>query len=202
MNRVANQEDTRTRILNLAIAAIDAGGEAAIRVNHLVAAAGVRPPVLYHYFGSRDGLVIAAQVERYSRRTMTDATVIREELAACTSRDELKTALVRIWTRIIAERVDSRWVRTSALGSAFARPELEAAILQAQDRIVAGLCEALEPGLARGWLRPGIDLVSAVAWQHSVLMGRVNVERGQTMVDTAEWDRLTIEAFVRAFFGD
>lgn len=194
--------DTRTRILDLAVAAIDAGGEAAVRVNHIVADAGVTPPVLYHHFGSRDGLVIAAQVARYSRRIVADTEQVRQALAACTSREDLRATLVGIWTRIIADRVDSRWVRTSAFGSAFARPDLEAALAQSQDEIIAGLSRALEPCLERGWLRPGIDLVSAVAWQHSVLMGRVNIEHGQTMVDAAEWDRLTLEAFVNAFFGD
>ncbi|MBU3700811.1 MAG: helix-turn-helix transcriptional regulator [Acidimicrobiia bacterium] len=57
-------DDNRTKILDMAVDMIDAGGEAAIRVNHIVAAIGVTPPVLYHHFGSRDGLVIAAQVER------------------------------------------------------------------------------------------------------------------------------------------
>lgn len=194
--------DIRARILDLAVTAIDHGGEAAVRVNHIVAEAGVTPPVLYYHFGSRDGLVIAAQVARYSRRVVADTEAIGQAVAACTSRDELRTTLVGTWTRIIAERVDSRWVRTSALGSAFARPDLVAAIAASQDEIIAGLCRVLEPCLERGWFRPGIDLVSAVAWQHSILMGRVNIEHGQMNVDPAEWDRLTLDAFVRAFFGD
>ena len=57
-------DGNRAQILELAVAAIDAGGEAEIRVNHLVAQVGVTPPVLYYHFGNRDGLVIAAQIER------------------------------------------------------------------------------------------------------------------------------------------
>ena len=49
--------------------------------------------------------------------------------------------------------------------------------------------------------RPGIDLTSTLAWQHSVLIGRVTIERGQTLVNPDEWNRLTLEAFVQAFFG-
>ncbi|MFM8303205.1 MAG: hypothetical protein ACKOA9_02720 [Actinomycetota bacterium] len=105
------------------------------------------------------------------------------------------------WTRSLARRAQSRWVRTSALGSADARPELEAAIAAAQDAIVTELVRILEPCRARGWLRPGIDLVSTVAWHHSLLVGRVHIERGQQMVDPDEWDRLTLDALVRGFFG-
>jgi len=193
--------DVADRILQLAVAAIDAGGEAAIRVNDIAAEAGVTPPALYYHFGSRDGLVVAAQVSRYSRQVLEDATRLREEVAKCTSRDELRTTLVDTWTRVIAQRGVSRWARTSALGSAYARPELEVALAKAQDDLIASLSAAIEPCLDKGWFRPGIDLVSAVAWQHSVLIGRVTIERGQTLVDRDEWNRLTLEAFLHAFFG-
>lgn len=193
--------EIRAKILDLAVAAVDAGGEAAIRVNDIVAEAGVTPPVLYYHFGSREGLVIATQVARYSRQAFDDIARIREELASCSSSEDLRAALVAIWTRTIAHRVSSRWMRVSALGSAYARPELEGTLATVQDEIIAGLCSILEPFRERGWLRPGIDLTSAMAWQHSLLMGRVHVEHGQKVVDIAEWDRLTLDAFQTAFFG-
>lgn len=194
-------DDNRTRILDLAVAAIDAGGEAAIRVNHIVAEVGVTPPVLYYHFGSRDGLVIAAQIERYTRQTAADIAAIGRAVAKCTSADELRRALVITWSRSMAQRAESRWRRTNVMGSAYARPELEAAVAEAQDVIVAGLVEILEPCRERGWLRPGIDLPSTVAWHHSLLIGRAHVEHGQQQGDPAEWDRLTLEALERAFFG-
>lgn len=187
--------------MNLAVAAIDAGGESSLRVNHLAAAAGVTPPVLYYHVGSREGLVIAAQVERYSQQAMADVETISQTVSRCTSREELRGVLAETWTRIIAMRRESRRRRMSALANAYARPELQAAISASQDEIVEALTRMLQPCLERGWLRPGIDLTSAVAWQHSVLMGRVHVERGQQLVDPDEWDRLTLEAFDHAFFG-
>ncbi len=193
--------NNRTRILDLAVTAVDVGGEAAIRVNDLAAEAGVTPPALYYHFGSRDGLVIAAQVERYTRRTFEDIARIGRAVEKCTSADELRSVLVITWTRSLAERAQNRWMRTSALGSAYARPELEAAIAKAQDDIVVGLSKILEPCRERGWFRPGIDLMSTIAWHHGVLISRVHIERGQKQVDPAEWDRLTLEALVHAFFG-
>ena len=193
--------DNRTRILDLAVAAIDAGGEEALRVNHIVAEVGVTPPVLYYHFGSRDGLVIAAQIERYTRQTNADIAAIGRAIARCESGDELRTALLITWKRSLAERSESRWRRSSVVGSAYARPELESAIAGAQDEIVAGLVEILEPCRAQGWLRTGIDLTSVVAWHHGVLISRIYMEHGQQQGDPAEWDRLTLEALERAFFG-
>ena len=194
-------DDNRARILDLAVAAIDAGGEAAVRVNHIVAEIGVTPPVLYYHFGSREGLVIAAQIERYTRQTRSDVEAIGRAVARCGSSDDLRMTLVITWKRSLAERAESRWRRTRVVGSAYARPELEAAVARAQDEIVAGLVEILEPCRDRGWLRDGIDLPSVVAWHHSLLIGRVHIEHGSQQGEPVEWDRLTIDALEQAFFG-
>jgi AcrR family transcriptional regulator len=195
-------DENRSRILDLAVAAIDEGGEASLRVAALVEEAGVTPPVLYYHFGSREGLVIAAQVERYTRQTRSDIAAIGKAVARCTSGDDLRKTLVITWTRSLAERAESRWRRISVVGSAYARPELSAAVAQAQDEIVTGLVEILGPCRDRGWLRAGIDLPSTVAWHHSVLIGRAFIEHGEHQVKADEWDRLTLDALVRAFFGD
>ena len=194
-------DDNHTKILDLAIAAIDAGGEAAVRVNHIVEEAGVTPPVLYYHFGNRDGLVIAAQIERYSRQIRQDIDAIEQRVSQCQTREELQTTLVDIWEKTLAERGESRWRRVSVVGSAFARPELEAEVLRAQDEIVAGLVAVLQPCKERGLLREGIDLPSAVAWQHGLLLSRVFIERGAQQGETDEWDRLTLESLQHAFFG-
>ena len=194
-------DENRTKILDLAIAAIDAGGEAAVRVNHIVEEAGVTPPVLYYHFGNRDGLVIAAQIERYSRQIRQDIEAIGQRVSQCQTREELQTTLVDIWEKTLVGREESRWRRVSVVGSAFARPELEAEVLRAQDEIVAGLVAVLQPCNQRGWLREGIDLPSAVAWQHGLLLSRVFIERGAQQGETDEWDQLTLESLQHAFFG-
>lgn len=106
-----------------------------------------------------------------------------------------------VGSRWLAGRPLSRYRRTNGFGSAYTRPELEAAVAQAQDDIVTELCRVLELCVEKDWLRPGIDLASTVAWHLSVLIGRVYIEHGQANVDPAEWDGLTLEAVERAFFG-
>lgn len=194
--------DNRAKILNLAVAAIDEGGEAALRVNHIVDEVGIGQPVLYHYFGNREGLVVAAQIERFTRQTQTDIAQIGRAVAQCSTSEELRYALRITWSRSLAQRSESRWRRISVIGSAYARPELVAAVMQAQDEIVGLLTEILEPCRVRGWLRQDIDLPSTIAWHHSLLIGRIFMEHGQRLADPAEWDRLTLEALERAFFED
>lgn len=194
-------EDNRQKILDFAVAAIDSGGEASLRVHDVAGQAGVTVPVVYHYFGSREGLVVATQIERYARQALTDTKVIARAVAECQTRDELRTTLRLTWERTIAQRAESRWRRVNVVGSAYARSELEAAIDKAQREIIATLVAILEPCQERGWLRTGIDLTTAMAWQHGVLLSRAFLEHGSHDVDMREWDRLTLEACDRAFFG-
>ncbi len=193
-------DDTRERILDLAVEAIDAGGEAALRVNQIVTQLGVTQPVIYYHFGSREGLVIAAQIERYSRQIRTDLKAIDRAVAQCESAEQLREALLITWSRSMKQRAENRWRRSNVLGSAYARPELEAAVAAAQGQIIGGLVEILEPCRERGWLRDGIDLPSTLAWHHSLMSGRVHIEHGAREGDPAEWDRLTLDALDRAFF--
>jgi AcrR family transcriptional regulator len=181
--------DNRATLLRLAVAAIDEGGEVAIRVNHLAAAAGVTPPIVYHYFGNREGLVIAAQVERYGRGVRSNFVRYVERLEECSTAGELQDLLVDFMRDTVASGRTSRWTRIDAMGSAYARAALEDAICDELDRLVGGWTLALEPFRQRGWLRPDIHLPTAIGWLHSLLLSRVFVERRPSAIDLDRWDQ-------------
>ena len=58
---------TAQRLLDAAVHQLDSEGEAGLRVDAVVAEAGVTIPVLYHHYGNREGLVRAAHVARLTR---------------------------------------------------------------------------------------------------------------------------------------
>ncbi len=60
----------RDRLLNAALALFPRSGFSATTVEDLVTTAGVTPPVLYHHFGTKAGLYVAAAEETY--RTVLD----------------------------------------------------------------------------------------------------------------------------------
>jgi len=193
--------DVRSRLLDLAIASIEEGGEASIRVNHLAAAAGVTPPVVYYHFGSREGLVIAAQTARYAQHIRGVFEQFAAAVAACESAEALRSLLVAVWTRTFRDHTASRWTRLNALGSAYARPELEAAIFRVQDELFVAMAETLKPCQERGWLRADVDLATAIAWQHGLHLSRAFVERSPGTVDLDEWDRISLAALLHNAFG-
>jgi AcrR family transcriptional regulator len=64
---VVEQVPTRQRLLDRTIEVIEAEGVPGVRVQPIAAAAGVAVPSVYHFFGSKEGLIEAAQAERYGR---------------------------------------------------------------------------------------------------------------------------------------
>ncbi|WP_327102545.1 TetR/AcrR family transcriptional regulator [Nonomuraea glycinis] len=67
----SHQKQTRARIIEVAAELLTASSTGQISTREVCAAAGVKPPTLYHHFGDKDGLlhaVVADGFERYLAR--------------------------------------------------------------------------------------------------------------------------------------
>ena len=196
-------DSIRQRILELAVFAIDEGGEAAVRVNDLAAEAGVTVPTLYRHFGSRDGLVESAQTYRFRKTQFIDGSVFAASLAKCKSQDELRKALRReLLTHFDVDRWELRQVRLNALGAGYARPELAASLALAQKQGAMGIAEMLLPFQKKGWIRKDIDLPATVYWFMGQILGRVLIEMGDNPVSQKKWNDVSLEGIMAVIFGD
>lgn len=109
-------EETRKRILDVALKAF---GEAAFRVvttRHIAEAAGVSLPALQYHFGDKEGLYRAcaeAIVERYRRHTTGAAATAREALRAdCTAetaRAQLKALIGALAGLLVGSKEAEGW---------------------------------------------------------------------------------------------
>jgi AcrR family transcriptional regulator len=196
-------DSIRQRILELAVSAIDEGGEAAVRVNDLAAEAGVTVPTLYRHFGSRDGLVEAAQTYRFRKTQFVDGSVFAASLAKCKNQDELRKALRKeLLTHFDIDRWELRQVRLNALGAGYARPELAASLALAQKQGAMGIAAMLLPFQKKGWIRQDIDLPATVYWFMGQILGRVLIEMGDHPVSQKKWNDVSLEGIMAVIFGD
>jgi AcrR family transcriptional regulator len=185
------------------IDAIDSGGEEAIRVNDIAADAGVTVPTLYRHFGSRDGLVEAAQTYRFRKTQFVDSSVLAASLAKCKNRDDLQKALRKeLLSHFDTDRWELRQVRLNALGSGYARPELTASLALAQKQGAMGIVEMLQPFQQKGWIRKDIDLAATVYWFMGQILGRVLIEMGDNPVSQKKWNDISLEGIMAVIFGD
>lgn len=189
-------------LLELAIATIDESGETGIRVSQIVESAGVTIPTLYHYFGSREGLIEEAQVERFIRALRADVDAFVVQLGSCTTRADLENALLNLITALdLPGRDKVRWQRLNAVGSTYARPDLAIRIVQAHDEVVDVAARALAPFQRQGLVRQDIDLHALIAWFNGAVIGKNLVQIATSTVDVKEWDRTFLEATSAVLFG-
>lgn len=190
---------SRTLILALAIRAIDEGGEASIRVKQIAEAAGTSVTSIYHFFGSREGLVEAAQIARFEggyedmRAKFADAA---RTLGTMKEFEQFIETLVReIFT---ARHRLNRARRMNVAGSALARPDLLAVINDVQRRWYSELVEGLRTAQTRGLIGKDADVESIATWHLVTVNGFPAIEGDSTGTDVARWIEFYIDTMFRA----
>lgn len=167
---------------------LETGGEAALRVDHVVEKAGFTKPVLYHHFADRDALIVAAQVERY-RRSLDEglATLVASVDGVQTSEAFLDQLVEAIGDFTSPEGRHRRRLRIEVLGSTAQRPELYAAVIEANRQFVATLGDFLVRARRAGLITPKRDPHNLAAWWLSVVVGRYVIDTDADRFSDDEW---------------
>ena len=199
---VRPSSEVAQRLIDATAEIIDRDGEAAVRVQDVIAAVGVPVPVLYRHFGNREGLVQAAQVDRLMDELDAELARITGYVESVSSAEEFRVLIDEVLAGISTpERRASRWRRVNILGSTYGRPALTAAVVQLQSRAVHAIAELLRPPQEKGWLRAGLDLDAFATWLAGYLIGRIVFELGDLGVDQAAYDELGAQAVRHLLFG-
>lgn len=186
---------TRDRLLRAAVKALDHGGESAVRIREIAAECGVTAPSIYHFFGSRDGLIEAALAYRYFTGQWELGTGFADAVFACTSKTEF-VALVHttMETILSPDRAAYRLVRVSALGGTITRPRLAEGVIQFQREFNRRLAEAIRFAQASKWVRADFNPEVFGSWLTGMINGRVLIELDPKHSGAAEWDLLAVRA--------
>lgn len=198
-----NQKDTRTRLLEAAISVIEQDGTTAVRVRDISKAAGVTYASLYHFFGDRDGLIAAAQAERYSRSMLGMNQMIETEVSKCRSRREFRALCRRILEDVFRdENAVNRMTRINVLGTVHSRPALAAEVAKAERNAEDLAVRMFSGAQTKGWIRQDLDLRTYMAWYFGQVNGRVLIELDPEYTDGATWNKIAIEAALCVLFGE
>ena len=186
---MAEINNTRERLLKAAAATIDKGGEGAVRIRDLTKSCNITAPSIYHFFGSREGLIDAAQAYRFSRgqRQLSDA--FASAIHTCKSKTQFVELAHRFLETMFAP--DRRIIRNSrlnVLGNAVNRPALskELALVQDESNKVVG--ESLGYAQTKGWVRDDFNTEMFAAWLNGMVNSRRLIEMNGTHPLGDEWD--------------
>ena len=184
----------RSRIIDVAIEMIEAGGEASIRVTQIAERIGVSQPALYHHFNNRSELVTAAYLEWYKRNLLL---VVPPDsmISEVTSSDDFFRVFRRSleWS-YVPERAKARSIRVSVLGAAQTNPELKAAINDLNRGFLQSVASNIKVGQENGWVRNDLDATALAYWLNGQITGRLIAEMTDGEVDMNAWDEVSYEA--------
>ncbi|MEX0848331.1 MAG: helix-turn-helix domain-containing protein [Ilumatobacteraceae bacterium] len=195
--------NTAHEILERTIETIAAHGESAVRVQDLADTVGVAVTSLYHFYGNREGLIEAAQAERYVRGLRAAQQSFADDVRRCGTADDFRTVMTNTMRRLSsADSAPDRMTLVNALGSAHGRPQLAAAIAEMHSRSVVEFAAIFAGPQESGWIRPSLDLAAFSAWYVGNIVQRAVIDLGDTGVDDAAWNQISHDATLAVLFGD
>jgi AcrR family transcriptional regulator len=171
------EHPTALKLIDVTVEMIDAHGEVSVRVQDVVAAAGVQIPVLYRHFGNREGLIQAAHVRRMQNELASLLAAGHERAVLAKNRDEFLQTFDHLLDVLFGPaRAEARFRRLSVVGSGYGRPEMEAVLVELQQEASGRLEELLKPAQDQGWIPATLVLPTFIAWLTGLSMS-------QTLID-------------------
>ena len=203
MATTKTKKPTDQVILECAIEIIDQHGEAALRIAEITEQTGVSISSIYHFYTDREGLIAAAQVERYIENLNDLLEVVNDQLTGPRSKEEFKDALLGLYRMLLVpERAHVRLTRLNVLGGIVGRPALAARLAEIQDDLILQIASLFDTPLALGWIRQGTDPVAMTSWLVGIYMQRALIELGPSSVDPMSWNEIAERAIVATLFED
>lgn len=193
---------TRIKLLEATMAAIAENGEAAVRVQKIAEAVGVREPSVYHFFKNREALVEAAHIEMYRRSYVAMVQPFQAGAALADNAEDFQRIVKKILSLIfVPERAEIRSTRMAVMGAAQSSPIVAEAINQINFDIGSGMAEVFVMAQEKNWMRKDVDPLATAYWINGQILGRVMAEMNQSQVDLEKWNAVSEAAILHLLFG-
>lgn len=162
------------RIVTATIAAIEAGGEPSLRVNDIARESDVSVATLYHYFGDREGLVVAARVRQYLGSTGVYFDDFMSAVENVKNTDEFAALIRHFFDRSTAPtNRQMRFLRAEIIGSSRTRPQLAASLREIQEDHLRKLSEVFAVAKSRGFIAEHIEPRHVAEFALAINLGSV-----------------------------
>lgn len=182
------KQTTQDRVLASAVKAIDKGGEAAVHIRQICADTKTTAPSIYHFFGSREGLIEAAQAARFIQGQRKISIDFTDSVHGCKSKSDFTAVAHTFLDQMFSiERQSIRAVRINVLGSAQSRKGLAKAIAKSQ--LIANNFggETIRYAQEKGWVRADFNSEMYLAWLTGMVNAQGLIELDGVHPDREDW---------------
>ena len=165
-------------LLDAAVTCLEQSGWDGAQVPDILEIAHASKSSLYHYFGSREGLLAAAAAERYRLSLVAEDQQILDAAAACTTPAEFLDFMAEQLARIITDPAvrEMRRARVVVTADAMHQPDLRTDLARAQELYLDALAGMVAGAQKGGLVNPELDARAYAAWHHAMCMGSSLVE--------------------------
>lgn len=190
-SQAAARPATRDRVLAVAIAQLEAGGEALVRIDDIRDRSGVSIGSIYHHFGDRDGVIAAAQLRRFSQYAEAEVAALSEIVRRSRSLSEFRKSIRQLTRRSQSEfSTGVRWARLGVLGSLIGREALREEVRAIQTTLTDGFQAHVAQGQARGFFRPDLDPRAVAVFIEAYSLGAVLNDLDLHGVNERAWEKV------------
>lgn len=190
----AAKSPNRSAILAVAIELLKEHGSDGFTIDDVLVESGTSASSLYHHFGNREGLVLAAQQERYGRTMKGEDRSNLDGGYAARTTEEFCDYVAAQLRRIVTDpaNLEVRRNRLEVAARALHSAELAAGAAKYQNEMLDVITEVFTDAQARGLIDRHLDARAYCTWFHSMTLGRTFTEGGA--VDAEAWLRVAIPA--------
>jgi AcrR family transcriptional regulator len=170
---------------------LETGGEAAVRIDEVRARSGVSIGSIYHHFGDRDGLIVAAQLRRFARYAEAEISALSEIVQRSANLEQFRRAIRQLTLKARSSlREAERWGRIGVLGSSIGRVELQSEIRTIQTRLTDEFQAHVAQGQARGFFRDDLDARAIAVFVEAYTLGFALNDLDEYGVDEQAWEQV------------
>ena len=190
---------TRQRLIDLALIELDKNGLSGFDLDDLLAKSKISKGSLYHHFGSKNGLITAAEVHLLLATYEQGNRLLRLLVENTKNADEFASHMeLMVRTATNDESQESRRRRVRAIALAQHNPTLAEKIRISQIEGSAYLADTMQIAVDNGWLRPDINVRAFSYWQQGMFFGHKLLDISEEDDLHEPWNEIAIIA-LRAF---
>lgn len=192
--RKSNGDQTAQALLDAMVAEIRRVGIKNVRVSIVLSEVTVSPSSLYHHWGSKEELVVAAQLEIAREDLLNEDAGILEVGKNLSTHEEFLAFITLQLRRAATDpaNIPVREARVIAAASAFGNTNFPSGLARPQRALIEATSEVFRSAQKRGIANPDVDPFAYAAFFHGLILSLALIERNLTEVE--DWLAIALPA--------
>ena len=153
--------ETIEKLLEATVSELDRVGLAEIDVDSILHKSKISKGSLYHHFGSKNGLLAAAEAQQFFKYLERDAEMLRVLLEECKTKQAfVNLVAMTIEITRLKENLEFRKKRVRAIAMSFNDKILAQVLKDRQTNISQHLADSFQIAKDHEWIRQDVDLMA------------------------------------------